>query len=207
MTIQTIIWDFGGVLVRTEDHTPREQLAARVGMTSDELYRLIYNSQSSRQATLGEISTQEHWNSVLKALNLPKEEYPRVPREFWGGDSLDENLMEYIRDSRSHHTTALLSNAWDDLRQALIEEWKIIDAFDHVIISAEVGLAKPDPRIFQLTLARVGAEPEEAVFIDDFIENIQAARGVGLHAIHFQNPHQALGELELLLDHPTGSHQ
>jgi epoxide hydrolase-like predicted phosphatase len=204
MTIEAIIWDFGGVLVRTKNRTPRERLAARVGMTYDELYKLIFNSQSSRQATLGEISTQEHWNTIKKTLNLPPEESPKVPKEFWGGDSLDEDLMEYIRNSRSHHTIALLSNAWDDLRQTLIEEWGIIDAFDHVIISSEVGLAKPDPRIFRLALERVGAEPKEAVFVDDFIENVEAARDVGMHAIHFQNSQQALEELEKLLDHPSG---
>jgi HAD superfamily hydrolase (TIGR01509 family) len=68
-----------------------------------------------------------------------------------------------------------------------------------VIISAEVGLAKPDPRIYQLALERLGVDPPEAVFVDDFLRNVEAARAAGLHAVHFKGPEQARAELEQLL--------
>ena len=96
--------------------------------------------------------------------------------------------------------TGLLSNAWDDLRSILINRWRIEDAFHDVIISAEVGLAKPNPDIYRLALERLQVTPFEAVFVDDFIENIQSAREVGMHAIHFRNSEQARDELLQLLD-------
>jgi FMN phosphatase YigB (HAD superfamily) len=55
--------------------------------------------------------------------------------------------------------TTLLSNAWDNLRGVLEQDWRILDAFDQVIISAEVGLAKPDAPIYQLAVERLGVEP------------------------------------------------
>ncbi len=79
-------------------------------------------------------------------------------------------------------------------------EWQIADAFDDLVISAEVRLMKPDPQIYQLALERLGAEPEQAVFIDDSITNVLGAHGVGIHAIHFHNPGQAIGELNALLN-------
>jgi epoxide hydrolase-like predicted phosphatase len=200
MTIIAVIFDLGGVLVRTDDRAPREQLAARLNMTYDELSALVYDSQTALQATLGEISSQGHWEAVRTALSLSEEDIRRIPGEFWGGDRLDHELVEYVRGLRPRFKTALLSNAWDDLRIALEQQWSIVNAFDEVIISAEVGLAKPDSRIFHLALERLGVQPEEAVFVDDFLHNVEGARAVGMQAIHFRSSEQARADLEALLD-------
>ncbi len=77
----------------------------------------------------------------------------------------------------------------------LVDVWKIDDAFDHMFISAEIGLAKPDPQIYQAVVTELHKDPSEIVFVDDFIENVQAAREAGWHAIHFQSREGALAEL------------
>jgi epoxide hydrolase-like predicted phosphatase len=199
MPIRAVIFDLGGVLVRTEDREPRAQLAARLGMSYDELSSLIFDSESAHQATLGQLSTDAHWEAVLKALRLSEQEFGLARQDFWGGDSLDVELVDYIRGLQPRYRTALLSNAWDNLREALDQHWRILDAFDQVIISAEVGLAKPDAAIYQLAVERLGVAAEEAVFVDDWAENLEGARAAGLHAIQFRSRQQALSELELLL--------
>jgi HAD superfamily hydrolase (TIGR01509 family) len=93
----------------------------------------------------------------------------------------------------------LLSNAWDDLRQMIEEVWQIDDAFDRLVISAEIGLVKPDQEIFHWLISQLGIEPAKAVFVDDFLHNVEGARAAGLIAIHFQSADQALGELQALL--------
>ncbi len=200
MSIRAVIFDLGGVLVRTEDRTPRTQLADRLGLTYDELSALIFDSQSAHLAMKGEITAVEHWESVQEALGVPQDEFTNIPRDYWGGDSLDEDLINYLRGLQPQYKTALLSNAWDDLRQMLEEEWKIDDAFDEMIISAEVGLVKPDARIYQKMISNLGVEPAEAVFVDDFPENVAGARSQGLYAIHFNDPGQALRDLGHLLE-------
>jgi epoxide hydrolase-like predicted phosphatase len=199
MPIQAVIFDLGGVLVRTEDPTSRQRLAEKLGMTHDELYRLVFNNESARLATVGRVTTRDHWETVRKTLNLSPEAFQPVPEGFWGGDSLDIELVDYIRSLRGAYRTALLSNAWDDLRQVLEEKWRILDAFDEVFISAELGVAKPDPHIFRLVLERLGVSASEAVFVDDFVENVEAARAAGLNAIHFRSAGQARAELERML--------
>jgi putative hydrolase of the HAD superfamily len=94
----------------------------------------------------------------------------------------------------------LLSNGWSSTRRFIDERWDIADIFDDMIISAEVGLAKPDRRIYQLALDRLGVEAEQTIFIDDFDENIQGARELGIHGIHFQDPQIVMEELKDLLD-------
>ena len=199
MSIRAVIFDLGGVLLRTEDPSPRRELAARLGLTREQIYYHVFDSPSARQATLGQITSDEHWESIRQGLGLTSQDFPSVRQAFWSGDRLDTELVETIRSLRPRYKTALLSNAWGDMRQVLTERWKIADAFDELVISAEVGIAKPDPRIYRLTLERLGVPAGEAVFVDDFIENIEAARVLGLHGVHFRSPEQARDELGILL--------
>jgi epoxide hydrolase-like predicted phosphatase len=200
MSIRAVVFDLGGVLVRTENRAPRNQLAVRLGLTYDELSALVFDSQSSHQAMKGEITTAEHWEAIRKTLGVSKKEFLQVPLEFWGGDALDEDLITYLRNLRPHYKTALLSNAWDDLRQMIEEIWKIDDAFDQILISAEVGLVKPDRLIYERIISDLGVKSDEAVFVDDFPQNVEAARTAGLEAIHFLGPDQSLRDLQSLLD-------
>ena len=81
----------------------------------------------------------------------------------------------------------------------MINEWQIADVFDELIISAEVGVAKPDAGIYELTLERLNVAPSEAVFVDDFPRNIAGAQAVGMKAIHFRDSNQVRAELDRLL--------
>jgi epoxide hydrolase-like predicted phosphatase len=199
MTIKAIIWDLGGVLVRTEDWQPRAELAARLGTDRVTLSNLVFGEDGDFRAQLGEITTAEQWAHVAERLHIPNEDIPAVRKDFFAGDVLDSDLIETIRSLKANYTTALLSNALDDLRREIFEIWKIDDAFHHLVISAEVGMKKPDHHIYEFTLEKVGVAPDEAVFIDDMPDNIAAAKAVGMHGIRFTSPDQALAELEALL--------
>jgi len=59
------------------------------------------------------------------------------------------------------------------------------------VLSAELGLAKPDPRIYQMTLSQLGSPPERALFIDDMARNIEAARKLGMQTLHFREPEKS----------------
>jgi epoxide hydrolase-like predicted phosphatase len=194
--IQAVIFDLGGVILRSVDNGPRQQLADRLGVSLHDLYYQVFSGESARLATLGQISTQEHWEQVRLHFGLSSEELPDAIRQFWDGDRLDKSLVAFIRSLRPRRKTALLSNVWDNLRGLLEKKWKIADAFDELVISAEVGLAKPDHRIYQLALDRLGVDPGEALFVDDFGENVDSARWIGLHAIQFRSPLQATAEIK-----------
>jgi glucose-1-phosphatase len=200
MTIRAVIWDVGGVLVRTEDPEPRASLARQFGLDRYQLEERVFGGESGKNAQLGKIALSQHWANVLMSLNLPPDRLDEFQDAFWGGDRLDWELVDYIRTLRSHYKVGMLSNALADLRQLVTERWKIADAFDDLVISAEQGMMKPDERIYRLALERLEVESQEAVFIDDYTRNIEAARKVNLNAIQFQNPVQARAELEALLE-------
>ena len=193
--ITVVFWDLGGVLVRTEDRSKRERWEHRLGMEPRQLDRLIFGGDAGRKASVGEYSVDEVWEWVRQELDLSQEEGQQLARDFWQGDDLDSELVAYIRGLRVKFQTGLISNAWLELRGMLENHWHIDDAFDDLVISAEVGLAKPDPAIYRLALERLNVEADRAVFVDDFIQNIAAAAEIGMHAVHFTNPDQAMADV------------
>jgi len=198
--IKTVIFDLGGVLVRTEDREPRTRLADKFEMSYEDLSALVYGCESAEMATRGEITSEEHKENVLRDLGLPPGTFPEFGDEFWAGDSLDRHLVEFIKSLRGEYKTVLLSNAWDDLRPLLEKQWQIEGIFDHIFISAEMKTYKPDPKIFQIVIETLEQDPSELIFIDDFSENIVAAREAGIHAVQFVNKEQTLADLAEYLD-------
>jgi epoxide hydrolase-like predicted phosphatase len=198
MSIRAVFIDFGGVIVRTDDKRPRFRQAERLGMTSNDLEKIIFESETSKRASIGEIPEEAHWQAVAAALGVSRQESDKITAEFFSGDRVDISLLDFLRSLRPERKVGLISNAWSGLR-ALITRQKFDDVFDEMIISAEVGLIKPDPRIYRLALEKLGARPEETVFLDDVLVNVEGARSVGMNAIQFTQPEKTLEELKQLL--------
>ncbi|MBK7895686.1 MAG: HAD-IA family hydrolase [Candidatus Promineifilaceae bacterium] len=184
--IQAIIFDVGGVLLRTEDRAPRQQWEAKLGLPPGGAEALVFNSEMGQKAQRGEITEPELWRWIGSHLDLSVLETAAFRHGFWAGDELDMGLVTLIRQLKSRYQTAVISNYASNLRPELTDLFQIADAFDDIIISCEENVMKPDPEIFRRALARLGRQPHEAVFIDDFRHNVAAAEAVGLAAIHFQ---------------------
>jgi epoxide hydrolase-like predicted phosphatase len=184
--IQAVIFDYGGVLMRTVTPLPRHELAHRFGLPPGSAEKLVFEGSLLDEVQLGRISDAEFWADVGQRLGLNAEELAEFRQAFWAGDRLDEELVALIHYLHgAGYRTALLSNAPVDLHQQL-EQLGIADAFDVIVASGCEGLMKPDPAIFELTLARMGVAAEEAAFVDDFRMNVAAAQQVGLHATRFR---------------------
>jgi epoxide hydrolase-like predicted phosphatase len=197
--VEAVVWDLGGVLVRTEDRTPRRIWERRLGLDQDALEAFVFGSEISRRAEVGDAEVQDIWDDLSRRLNLSPDQIAQLRQDFWRGDQLDANLVERIRQLRSKHRTGLITNAFKDIRRAIEDDWHLDEIFDAILISAEIGLAKPDPAIYRMLLDQWSLDPGAAVFIDDFAENIAAARSLGMQAIHFRDPGQALSDLDKLL--------
>lgn len=118
-----------------------------------------------------------------------------------GGPGSDPRLMaRAVADARRHGIrTAILSNdpggpAGQGLRD-------LAGSFvDEVVLSGDVGMAKPDPRIYALTAARLGLDPGECIFVDDLVSNVHAAAEAGMVGVHHSDPSTAVEEIAILLD-------
>ena len=198
MTVRAVFFDLGGVVIRTEYQAPREHLAERLNTTYEDLNRIVFESDTSRRASIGELTTEAHWEAVTRKVGRPASEAGIIRQEFFAGDIVDIELLDFIRSLRPRRKTGVISNAWPDLRQYLTEK-KAVDAFDALVISAEVGIMKPEPKIYQMALEKLGVTAPEAAFVDDTPVNVDAARALGMQGVLFREPRRALSDLKEIL--------
>ncbi len=112
----------------------------------------------------------------------------------------NEPMIDYMRELRGRgHKMAICTNnirEWEAHWRAMLP---VDEIFDVVVDSAFVGSRKPEPRIYEITLERLGAAPDEAVFIDDVELNCEGARQLGITAIRFRSTEQAIEQIEAAL--------
>lgn len=204
-SIRAVIFDWGGVLspLNFLERTPYWE--ARLGLSPGTLDRALWGPEW-KLLEMGAISQEAYDNHVMNALGLPDREAVRqFYREYYSDDGLHPGVVAAIRSLRGRYRVALLTNAFpghaDSLRQR--HGFDPRTEFDLYVNSAEVGLAKPDPAIYQLTLDRLGVRPEEAIFIDDHVRNTDAAHLLGIHTIVCADVETALADLAALLGHPV----
>ncbi|HEU5347205.1 MAG TPA: HAD-IA family hydrolase, partial [Ktedonobacterales bacterium] len=108
-------------------------------------------------------------------------------------------LAAYLGGLRPRYRTALLSNSFDGARHEEEARFRFSEIADRIIYSHEVGVAKPDQRIYGLACERLGCRADEMVFLDDNERNVAAAAAYGIHAICFRDNTQAIADIETLL--------
>jgi putative hydrolase of the HAD superfamily len=112
----------------------------------------------------------------------------------------NEPLLARYRELRGQGVRlAILTNNVREWHYIWRTGFKIDELFELVVDSAFEGTRKPEPRIYEITLERLGLEASDSVFIDDVEVNVTAARDLGFHAIHFRDTPQALSELDALI--------
>ena len=197
MTPSAIIFDFGNVLDYVDDPAPllarREALAASLHVSGDELWSLLYNSEAWELSKRGQITRADYLNRVFGPLGLTdsisQSEFADQLSE--GRHSIHPDMLALLLALKPRYRLAILSNTHIvEMEDWFVETHGLANLFDVVISSAKVGLAKPEPEIYRLTLDRLGVAPGDALFIDDMPRNTQAAEALGLPSIVFESPAQ-----------------
>ncbi len=199
--ITAIVFDVGGVIVRTKDTSKRRALEQKHGLPKNSVEKLVFHSKLAQESTIGKVDPQEIWQDIANKLDLNQKERQNFIQDFWAGDQLDWDLVNYLKECRPKYKTALLSNAWKDARQALAEQYHIIEGqtVDQIIISSEQGVAKPDEKIYGILREKLNCEFQKILFIDDFVENIQAANDLGIQTIHYQPEMDLINKIKSIL--------
>jgi putative hydrolase of the HAD superfamily len=185
--VKAFIFDFGGVIVRTEDYHPRHAWDERLGLPVGSVERAVHHSDIWIQAQLGRITPKTYWKGVAELLYMRgDEELEELRRDYFSGDRLNYRVVDLIRDLRAAgYLVALLSNDSIELETRL-DQYGLLDLFDHRLISAYMGMMKPDPTAFRVALQTLQVPPQAALFVDDALTNVRAAQALGIHAVLFR---------------------
>jgi epoxide hydrolase-like predicted phosphatase len=194
--IQGIIFDFGGVFTKTAQRAKIfRQCEAQLGLAESEMASILFTGAHWWDLSTGKTSADEYWQHVAHALGG---KIPGVLEPFnhnpFAYEALNERMVGLGRQLHKHFCTALLSNATIYL-DTLLAEHNLISLFDIVVNSARVGLRKPDPAIFELTLDSMSLAPAQCLFIDDKERNTKAADALGLQTIVFRSAAQLKRQL------------
>ncbi|MBN2084835.1 MAG: HAD family phosphatase [Anaerolineales bacterium] len=200
MAIRAVYFDIGGVILRTENPEPRREWERRLGLQSGQLVKIVFDNPVAQQSTAGEATESDVWREVGRSLNLSRQQLMELREDFFAGDQWDENLLAFIRKLRTRIRTGVISNGWLGAQAAMT---KRINAatFDTIVFSGVEKCRKPDEKIYRLALARLGVSPGEAMFFDDFQENVDGANRIGMQAVLFEGPHQAIEMIRKIFMH------
>ncbi len=196
--IRAVVFDWGGVIQRTTDARPREELAAALGLTRPALETAVFESAVWSAASRGGLSAEETWGAIARAVGWPAERVNCLVEKFFAGDRVDEDLLRLIRGLRAGGVpVALLSNAPPSRAGSASQagRWGMDGLFDVQVFSYEVGELKPHLATYQRVLKALGVPAEEALFIDDAPANITGARSAGMGALLFTGTRALYEEL------------
>jgi putative hydrolase of the HAD superfamily len=201
--IRAVIFDWGGVIEELPDDARFAEWEARLGLPAGDLREILWGSVWAQVET-GAIERAAYEAHICARCGFPgPEALPDFYKAFYPSRAFPE-MLAAVAALRRRYQVALLTNA--DLHQprhiTRMVGMPPTELVDHYVNSAEVGVRKPDPAIFHLVLGRLGVAPAEAIFIDDYHTNIEAAIQLGIPAIHFETPAQALTALAARLGHP-----
>jgi epoxide hydrolase-like predicted phosphatase len=183
---KAVIFDWGGVLMRTVDYEPRRRWDRRLGLPEGSVEGVVHGSDAWTQAERGEISPDDYWLAVRGQLHLSPTQLSDLRLDFYSGDRLDEALLSLITALRARGVLiGLLSNNSLELLD-MLADIHLHSLFDAFVISARAGIMKPDPGAYRAILEQLGVSAGQALFIDDSRVNIEGALAVGMTAIRFE---------------------
>lgn len=198
--IKAIIFDFGRVISAQKPHSLFKRYEQELGLPAGQLNRVMFGNEAWQEVLVGHKSLDDYWLEIGPSLGLESPGEIQAFRErYFADEAINAGVLELLHRLKGHYKLAVLSNAPPRLTQWL-QDWDILDLFDVVVCSGDVGLVKPDPAIFQLTLARLGVAPDQAIFIDDSPGHVAAARVLGLQGIHFTTAEALACDLDRLLE-------
>lgn len=183
--IKALLIDLDGVI----RHWPQDDPGFKdlYGVSLSEIKRSAFAEALLLPAITGEI-TDEEWRQMI-ALKLTSAGFgsAREAVSAWsaGSGEVDHQMLDRVQSLRQKLKVVLVTNATTRLDRDL-DAIGLGKSFDAVINSSSVGFAKPNHMIFKAALAQVDAQPAEALFVDDTLANVAAAREIGIASHHFQ---------------------
>ena len=210
MSIDAIVFDFGGVYTNSPFEALR-QVGEERGHAFDEAMDVVFGPYDRdtdhpwHRAERGELELEAARVAIAElgqARGVEVDLYDVLGAMSGGGDAgLREPMIERTRRlKQAGFVVGLVTNNLAEFRDLWRPLLPLDELFDAVVDSSEVGVRKPDPRIFELMLELIGAAPEATVFLDDFQGNVDAAERLGMRGVLVEaDPASAYVALDELL--------
>jgi epoxide hydrolase-like predicted phosphatase len=196
MAIRAVVFDIGGVLEITPNLGINQKWESILHLKPGELDQKL--NSVWKGGSIGTITEAEVHKNISAIMGMDETQVNAfmddVWREYLGTPNVE--LVEYFRSLHIRFKTGILSNSFVGAREREQKHYHFDEMVDLIIYSHEVGMQKPDPRIYQITWERLGVQPHEMIFLDDRDGAVAPACELGIHGIVFKNNAQAIADIE-----------
>jgi putative hydrolase of the HAD superfamily len=195
--LRSVVFDYGMVLTGPQDPESYAALLRITGLPPEQFEPLYWADRHDYD--LGNLTGMAFWQKLLRdaGLNLAPgvdEELNQWDARMW--TTQNPAMVAWQQQLKQRGLlTAILSNMGDTVLASIEREFAWIHDFDVQVWSFQLRIAKPDPAIYQYTLNKLGTRPEETLFLDDRLVNIDAARALGMQALPFSTIEQLRTDL------------
>ncbi len=195
--LRAVVFDYGMVLTGPPDPEAHAAMLRLTGLPLEQFERLYWADRPAYDT--GDLTGLAFWQKLVRQAGLALSdetihELNRQDARMWTTENLAMLAWQQQLKARGLRT-AILSNMGDSVLESVERNFSWIHRFDVLIWSYQVRLAKPDPAIYRILLARLGTRPEEILFLDDKPVNVETARRLGMKALVFSNINQLRADL------------
>ena len=183
--IKCVLFDIGGVLVDWHMSWITSEVSARFGI--DESKSIDAFSKYLHELDSGKIEEKEFWNKIASDTDstpLKENTESLWDTYFRKNAKINHDVINLSKTISTNHTMGIISNI-EKITHKIVDDWNVLDTFEHKFMSYEIGFSKPDSRIYEHVIDKLPFEPNTMLFIDDKKSNVDAATDSGLEAIHF----------------------
>jgi putative hydrolase of the HAD superfamily len=187
LALRAVVFDYGMVLTGQPDQAAHDAMVRLTGLPVEQFEPLYWADRHAYDE--GKLSGLTFWQKFASDSGLALtasqiDELNRYDARMW--TTQNPAMLAWQQQlKQAGLRTAILSNMGDTVLASIEREFRWIHDFDVLIWSYQHGMAKPAPEIYQLVLSGLGTQPEETLFIDDKLLNVEAARSLGIKAIEF----------------------
>jgi putative hydrolase of the HAD superfamily len=197
LALRAVVFDYGMVLSGPPHPEVHKELQRITGLSHEAFERSYWTDRLAYDR--GDLTGLAFWQKFVAdaALSNSAEEIAQLNRldaSMWS--TLNERTLAWHKQLKEHGLrTGILSNMGDSVLEVILEKFAWIEDFDVLIWSFQHRLIKPDPAIYELLLDRLGTAPEETLFLDDKLENIEGAHRLGIRGLQFSTVDQLRQDL------------
>jgi putative hydrolase of the HAD superfamily len=184
-----VIVDLGNVLINFNHWVAANKFVRASDRSLNDIYNMLFDSPFTKSFEEGKVTSEEFFLAIKNELSLKMDYSAFLPvwNEIFYLTSDNIEVYQLVHTLKKKYKVIVLSNINQLHFEYLKENFRIFDPFDKIVLSYEVGVRKPDPKIYQYALELFSVRPEEAFYIDDRLDLVEQAERLSIPATQFKS--------------------
>ena len=187
--IRALVLDYGGVISKPQNSENVNNMLEILNQDAND-FRSVYRIKRDNYDN-GQLSGEEYWHCIFQHYGLEQNNskvVQLIQEDIESWTQINDSMIQFIIKSREKlHKLAIISNMTRDCLVFMKKHFQWLELFDELTFSCEFGINKPDEKIYEAFLSRIGIPPHECLFVDDLVENVNGAMKSGMNVIHFKS--------------------